>query len=78
LQKLNGKTIDYNLYLEIASNKWKVKLVRIYLDYPFKVGKVNWEEGWLKPIFKVEKGNDSYDKYKIDVGDLIERAINMS
>lgn len=37
LKKLSGKTVNYDLYLEICDNKWKVKLIRIYLDYLYKV-----------------------------------------
>jgi len=78
LKKLNGKVIDYNLYLEIAGNKWKVKLVRLYLDYLYKTGRVSWEEKErLKSIFKVKKNNDGNDEYKIDVDNLVERTITM-
>jgi len=78
LKKLAGKVIDYNLYLEIVDNKWKVKLVRIYLDYLFKTNKISWEEKErLKSIFKVKKNNDSGDEYKIDAENLVERAVTM-
>jgi len=80
LKKLNGKTINYNLYLEIVGNKWKVKLVRIFLDYLFKTGKITWEEKEkLKSIFKVKKNNSNagLNEYKVDVDGLIERTITM-
>jgi len=41
LKKLSGKTVNYDLYLEICDNKWKVKLTRIYLDYLYKVGRIS-------------------------------------
>jgi len=79
LKKLNGKTINYNLYLEIVGNKWKVKLVRLYLDYLYKIGRLSWEEKErLKSIFKVKKNSDREgDEYKIETEGLIERTITM-
>ncbi len=76
LKKLDGRTTDYNLYLEIVNNKWKVKLVRIYLDYLFKTNKVSWEEKErLKSIFKVENNDSGEDEYKINPNELIEKLL---
>ena len=44
LKKLNGKTINYGLYLEISHSKWLVKTVRLFLDYIYKCGEISWEE----------------------------------
>ena len=56
LQKLNGKVINYDLYLEVSHNKWMIKCIRLYLDYLYKRGEISWEElQKLKSIFKVKK-----------------------
>ena len=67
LRKLAGKAINYDLYLEICDNRWMVKLVRIYLDYLEKTGRISWEEKErLKSIFRVKKSDSDEDEYKID------------
>ncbi len=81
MRKLSGKIIDYNLYLEILNNVWKVKLVRIYLDYLYKIGRISWEEKErLKSIFRIKKkySSDRDDDYIIDPFNLIKKvkAIN--
>jgi len=77
LKKLNGRVIDYNLYLEIVNNKWMVKLVRIYLDYLYKLDRISWEEKErLKAIFKVKK-SDEGDEYKINAENLVEATITL-
>ncbi|RLG77626.1 MAG: hypothetical protein DRO12_01805, partial [Thermoprotei archaeon] len=80
LKKLSGKTVNYDLYLEICDNKWKVKLIRIYLDYLYKVGRISWEEKErLKSIFKVKNSSNSGedDEYEIDEHELIDRMLMM-
>jgi len=80
LRKLSGKTVNYDLYLEICDNKWKVKLIRIYLDYLYKVGRISWEEKErLKSIFKVKNSSNSGedDEYEIDEHELIDRMLMM-
>jgi len=78
LRKLSGRAINYDLYLDISGNKWMVKLVRIYLDYLFKIGRISWEEKEkLKSIFKVKKSNEGDDEYRFDAEGLIEAAITL-
>jgi len=40
LRKFNGKVINYDPYLEVSSNKWLVKTIRLYLDYLYKIRRV--------------------------------------
>ena len=78
LKKLSGQNIDYNLYLKILDNKWKVKLVRVYLDYLYKTGKISWEElQKLKDIFKVKKNNNGDDEYPLDVDNLLDKYLSI-
>lgn len=60
LKKLDGKIINYVLYLEIFSNKWMVKCIRSCLDYLYERNDISWEElQKLKSILKVkEEGQD--------------------
>ncbi len=76
MRKLLGKVIDYNLYLEILNNVWKVKFVRIYLDYLYKIERISWEEKErLKSIFRIKKkySSEEDDEYMIDPFDLINK-----
>jgi len=77
LKKLDGETINYDLYLKICDNKWKVKLVRVYLDYLYKKGELSWEEKErLKSIFKV-KEKKNRGEYKINKVDLFSVIFSM-
>ncbi len=74
LRKLDGEVINYDLYLRILDNKWKVKLVRIYLDFLEKNNKIFLEErDRLKSIFKVKKKERDDDEYYINVYDLVDK-----
>jgi len=71
LRKLDGKVVDYTLYLEISHNKWMVKCVRLYLDYLHKRGEISFEDYQrLKSIFKVRK-KVTVNSYRINEEDLI-------
>ncbi len=41
LRKLDSKTVNYGLYLEISNNKWMIKTVRLFLDYLYKRGEIS-------------------------------------
>jgi len=74
LRKLDGEVINYDLYLRILNNKWKVKTVRLFLDYLYKTGRIGWEElQKLKSIFKVKRNSNGGDEYPLDVYDLIDK-----
>jgi len=79
LRKLDSKVVSYDLYLEISSNKWFIKIVRLYLDYLYKKGELLWRKlQKLKSIFKVRK--TTIDSQKIDEEELVltlyaERAV---
>ena len=71
LRKLNGKTINYDLYLEISGNKWMIKCIRLYLDYLYKRNEISWEElQKLKSIFKVKK-RSNISNHKINEEELV-------
>ncbi|MEM4618938.1 MAG: integrase [Desulfurococcaceae archaeon] len=73
LKRLEGKSIDYNLYLEISNNRWMVKCVRLYIDYLEKIGMLSEEEGErLRRIFKVKNKNYEVKPYNIDVENLVK------
>ncbi len=72
LRKLDGKVINYDLYLEISNNKWLVKCIRLYLDYLYKKNEISWEElQKLKSIFRIKK-RTSINNHRIDEEGLIE------
>ncbi|MEM4619841.1 MAG: integrase [Desulfurococcaceae archaeon] len=74
LKKLEGRVLDYNLYLEISSNRWMVKCVRLYIDYLEKVGVISEEESEkLKKIFKVKNKSYVINPYNLDVEKLIKQ-----
>ncbi|MEM1672982.1 MAG: integrase [Archaeoglobaceae archaeon] len=74
IKKLEGRTIDYNLYLEISNSKWMVKSVRLYIDYLEKTGMISEEEGErLRKIFKVKNKNYEIKPYNFDMEKLIQR-----
>ena len=71
LRKLDGKTINYDLYLSISHNKWLTKTVRLYLDYLYKTGNISWEDYQkMKEIFKVRK-NNGFNNHKVDPDELV-------
>ncbi|MEM4620234.1 MAG: integrase, partial [Desulfurococcaceae archaeon] len=74
LKKLEGRVLDYNLYLEISNNRWMVKCVRLYVDYLEKIGKITEEEGErLRRIFKVKNKNQEIKPYNLDIEKLIKQ-----
>ena len=71
LKKLNGKVINYDLYLRVSHNKWLVKTIRLYLDYLYKKEEISFEDYQkLKSIFKVKK-RSVVTNHKIYEEDLI-------
>ncbi len=59
IKRLEGREISYDLYLEIANNKWAVKAIRIYLTYLYRTGRISREElSYWKEIFKVKNKNE--------------------
>lgn len=71
IKKLDGREISYDLYLEIAGNKWAVKAVRVYLDYLYRTGRLSREDlHYWKEIFKVKNKNE-IKNYSVDVEKLI-------
>ncbi|MEM4619998.1 MAG: integrase [Desulfurococcaceae archaeon] len=74
LKRLEGKVLDYNLYLEISNNRWMVKTIRLYIDYLEKVGVLSEEEGErLRKIFKVKNNNYVIKPYNLDVEKLVKQ-----
>ena len=72
LRKMEGKTVNYDLYLKISSNKWMVKAVRIYLDYLFKRNEIDWGElQRLKSVFKVRTVRQ-VNNHRVNPEDLVE------
>ncbi len=72
LKKLSGKIINYDLYLSIANNKWKIKTVRLYLDFLYKTNRISWEEKErLKSLFKLKSSRSDDDEYEVDIEKLV-------
>ena len=77
LKKLAGKVINYDLYLEISNNKWMVKLVRLYLDYLYKINRISLEElQRLKGIFKL-KSTKEVKWHEVNAEDLISKVLSI-
>ena len=50
-------------------------MIRIYLDYLYKKGKISWEEKEkLKSIFRI-KNRDNRDEYEIDEIKVIHKNL---
>jgi len=78
LKKLAGRPINEDLYHEISGNSWKVKLVRIYIDYLYKNGRISFEEKErLKSIFKLKNHGALVTEYAVDANDLVAKVLKM-
>ena len=70
LRKLDGKELNYKLYLQVSNNKWFIKTVRLYVEYLYKNKELTWEEyNRYLFIFRV-KSEDNVNNEKVDVDAL--------
>lgn len=67
LKRLNGRNLDCNLCLEISSNKWMVKTIRLYIDYLIKSRKLLEEDGekLLKNHGQVRFNQDHFSELEV-------------